>query len=305
MAIAYISLLQELLHTELDPISYIERSISGELANGQRDDWNTSGKDLNLRPFSLSLSIFNPSMNTNIFGDALFHTKDLNARLSWINWAKLGINPVFNRSFTEKLNRTNKMLMLKASNAVSIKSNNGNDTDENSFAFVQSTTTCRNIEGGHQQPKVVVSRPVELTQLRQQPQQGLNAIEFANNNNKLNDQIHCFEQYTQSQQQQQQLHCSIVQQQQIVSQYPHPHPQPLSLHRHSPALSSSYISSMHPSSQHQHQSLLYQAANLHQSNDVGTVENCLLLPEDNSMPGLYNGYHRTQSNNCHDSAKAG
>lgn len=39
---------------------------------------------------------------------------DLTARLSWINWNNLGINPVFRRSFAAKLNRTNKMLLLKA-----------------------------------------------------------------------------------------------------------------------------------------------------------------------------------------------
>lgn len=39
---------------------------------------------------------------------------DLTARLSWINWNNLGINPVFRRSFAAKLNRTNKMLLLRA-----------------------------------------------------------------------------------------------------------------------------------------------------------------------------------------------
>lgn len=44
LAIAYISLLQELLNTELDPISYIEMCLTGELNNSNSDDWNTSGK---------------------------------------------------------------------------------------------------------------------------------------------------------------------------------------------------------------------------------------------------------------------
>lgn len=44
LAIAYISLLQELLNTELDPISYIELCLTGELNNNNSDDWNTSGK---------------------------------------------------------------------------------------------------------------------------------------------------------------------------------------------------------------------------------------------------------------------
>lgn len=43
LAIAYISLLQELLNTELDPISYIELSLSGKLRSS-REDWLTSGK---------------------------------------------------------------------------------------------------------------------------------------------------------------------------------------------------------------------------------------------------------------------
>jgi len=44
LAIAYISLLQELLHTELDPITYIEMCLTGELNDKSSDDWNTSGK---------------------------------------------------------------------------------------------------------------------------------------------------------------------------------------------------------------------------------------------------------------------
>ena len=44
LAIAYICLLQELLHTELDPISYIELCLTGELSDNNSDDWNTSGK---------------------------------------------------------------------------------------------------------------------------------------------------------------------------------------------------------------------------------------------------------------------
>lgn len=44
LAIAYISLLQELLNTDLDPISYIELCLTGELSDKNSDDWNTSGK---------------------------------------------------------------------------------------------------------------------------------------------------------------------------------------------------------------------------------------------------------------------
>lgn len=46
LAIAYISLLQELLTTDLDPISYIELCLTGELNSNNSDDWNTSGKFL-------------------------------------------------------------------------------------------------------------------------------------------------------------------------------------------------------------------------------------------------------------------
>lgn len=44
LAIAYISLLQELLNTELDPITYIEQCLTGELHSGNSEDWNTSGE---------------------------------------------------------------------------------------------------------------------------------------------------------------------------------------------------------------------------------------------------------------------
>lgn len=44
LAIAYISLLQELLNTDLDPISYIEMCLTGEINSDTSDDWNTSGK---------------------------------------------------------------------------------------------------------------------------------------------------------------------------------------------------------------------------------------------------------------------
>lgn len=44
LAIAYISLLQELLNTELDPITYIEQCLTGEIDDSNSEDWNTSGK---------------------------------------------------------------------------------------------------------------------------------------------------------------------------------------------------------------------------------------------------------------------
>lgn len=44
LAIAYISLLQQLLHTNMDPISYIESCLTGELSDSNSEEWNTSGK---------------------------------------------------------------------------------------------------------------------------------------------------------------------------------------------------------------------------------------------------------------------
>ncbi|XP_011499648.1 PREDICTED: achaete-scute homolog 1 isoform X2 [Ceratosolen solmsi marchali] len=59
LAIAYIALLREVLAARLDPLTYVERCLRGEI-NGERAEWNTS---------------------------------DLTARLSWINWENLGVNP--------------------------------------------------------------------------------------------------------------------------------------------------------------------------------------------------------------------
>ncbi|XP_046742341.1 protein twist-like isoform X2 [Diprion similis] len=59
LAIAYIALLREVLAARLDPLTYVERCLRGEIS-GERAEWNTS---------------------------------DLTARLSWINWENLGVNP--------------------------------------------------------------------------------------------------------------------------------------------------------------------------------------------------------------------
>lgn len=63
LAIAYISLLREILHSDLEPVDYIERSLRGEIRTPGSMHWNTS---------------------------------DLTARLSWINWENLGITPARN-----------------------------------------------------------------------------------------------------------------------------------------------------------------------------------------------------------------
>ena len=59
LAIAYISLLREILLSDLEPVSYIEQSLRGQLRTPGSVHWNTS---------------------------------DLTARLAWINWHNLGIN---------------------------------------------------------------------------------------------------------------------------------------------------------------------------------------------------------------------
>lgn len=43
LAIAYIALLREVLAARLDPLTYVERCLRGEI-NGERAEWNTSGK---------------------------------------------------------------------------------------------------------------------------------------------------------------------------------------------------------------------------------------------------------------------
>ncbi|KAL5273014.1 hlh-13 family protein [Megaselia abdita] len=59
LAIAYIALLREVLTTDYDPLTYVEKCLRGEI-KADRAHWNTS---------------------------------DLTARLSWINWENLGVHP--------------------------------------------------------------------------------------------------------------------------------------------------------------------------------------------------------------------
>lgn len=44
LAIAYIALLREILASEYDPITYIEKCLSGEIKGEHTQEWNTSGK---------------------------------------------------------------------------------------------------------------------------------------------------------------------------------------------------------------------------------------------------------------------
>lgn len=51
--------MREVLETDYDPLTYVEKCLRGEI-KAERANWNTS---------------------------------DLTARLSWINWENLGVNP--------------------------------------------------------------------------------------------------------------------------------------------------------------------------------------------------------------------
>lgn len=48
LAIAYIALLREVLAARLDPLTYVERCLRGEI-NGERAEWNTSGENYQLK----------------------------------------------------------------------------------------------------------------------------------------------------------------------------------------------------------------------------------------------------------------
>ncbi|CAM1321910.1 hlh-13 (predicted) [Pycnogonum litorale] len=65
LAIAYIALLREILTSKYDPVTHIEKCLKGEVKTETSDVWNTS---------------------------------DLTARLSWINWENLGVNPNHSRN---------------------------------------------------------------------------------------------------------------------------------------------------------------------------------------------------------------
>ncbi|XP_003739545.1 helix-loop-helix protein 13 [Galendromus occidentalis] len=65
LAIAYIALLKEVLTSNYDPLTHIEKCLRGEIRGEHSHEWNTS---------------------------------DLTARLSWINWENLGVNPANRRT---------------------------------------------------------------------------------------------------------------------------------------------------------------------------------------------------------------
>lgn len=80
LAIAYIALLREVLETDYDPLTYVEKCLRGEI-KADRAHWNTSGKS-KIGAVSEILKLF-------LFCFEL----DLTARLSWINWENLGVHP--------------------------------------------------------------------------------------------------------------------------------------------------------------------------------------------------------------------
>ncbi|XP_039276981.1 helix-loop-helix protein 13 isoform X4 [Nilaparvata lugens] len=63
LAIAYIALLREVLTADCDPLTYVEKCLR------------------------------QPNANANSADRAEWNTSDLTARLSWINWENLGVNP--------------------------------------------------------------------------------------------------------------------------------------------------------------------------------------------------------------------
>lgn len=80
LAIAYISLLREVLQTDYDPLTYVEKCLRGEI-KADRANWNTSGKYTNSHTYFAYIL-----MNS-------IQWSDLTARLSWINWENLGVHP--------------------------------------------------------------------------------------------------------------------------------------------------------------------------------------------------------------------
>ncbi|CAG0903484.1 unnamed protein product [Darwinula stevensoni] len=60
LAIAYIALLKDILSSEMNPVTFVAKCLRGEVKASRVADWNTS---------------------------------DLTARLTWINWENLGVNP--------------------------------------------------------------------------------------------------------------------------------------------------------------------------------------------------------------------
>jgi hypothetical protein len=43
LAIAYIALLREVLNSKYDPLTYVEKSLKGEIKSERSSEWNTSG----------------------------------------------------------------------------------------------------------------------------------------------------------------------------------------------------------------------------------------------------------------------
>lgn len=78
LAIAYIALLREVLVADYDPLTYVEKCLRGEI-KADRSSWNTSGE------------LCSETNYVATYFDEFL--TDLIARLSWINWQKLGVHP--------------------------------------------------------------------------------------------------------------------------------------------------------------------------------------------------------------------
>lgn len=84
LAIAYISLLREVLQSNYDPLTYVEKCLRGEI-KADKANWNTSGTNVKFSRETFLL--------THLFQSLYTFITDLTARLSWINWENLGVHP--------------------------------------------------------------------------------------------------------------------------------------------------------------------------------------------------------------------
>lgn len=82
LAIAYIALLKDVIKSDQDPLTFVEKCMRGEIKPERGAEWNTSGK------FSL-----NNKLSESHIHRFFFSKIDLTARLSWIKWENLGVRP--------------------------------------------------------------------------------------------------------------------------------------------------------------------------------------------------------------------
>ena len=70
LAIAYIALLREVLETDYDPLTYVEKCLRGEIKTDQAE-WNTSGKAtfLMAQLILLMINLFDDRFNGSFIMD--------------------------------------------------------------------------------------------------------------------------------------------------------------------------------------------------------------------------------------------